>query len=151
MIGYCGGGWWCLEKLVFLFIISLGSDFFISVNNGRKGKKEVDNLLFLSYYKCPFWVWIVLGGGRRHTHGDGGLRGYEGQMCVCGSWQQRFCFQVDMETVFWLAQFSLVLFCWAAPPPLDWIKRSRLREGIGRVGKIIGSSAYIFLFFIILT
>lgn len=32
-----------------------GSDFFISVNNGRKEKtKQVDNILFLSYYKCPF-------------------------------------------------------------------------------------------------
>ncbi len=43
-----------LKKLVFLFIISLGSDFFISINNGRKEQKQVDNILFLSYYKCPF-------------------------------------------------------------------------------------------------
>lgn len=89
-----------------------------------------------------FWGWQ-----RRHTHGGGGLRGYEGQMCMA---VDDFVSKWIYGNRFWLAQFSLVLLLRLLP----WIelKRSRLREGIGRVGKNNWElRLYIFILFFILT
>ncbi len=64
---------------------------------------------------------------------------------MCGS--RRFCFQVDMETVLASAIFARAELLLRLLPWIE-LKRSRLREGIGRVGKIIGSSDYIFILFL---
>lgn len=112
---------------------------------GRNKNKLIIFCFFL-ITSVHFELWLFWGWERRHTHGGGGLRGYEGQMCLCGS--RRFCFQVDMETVLASAIFARAVLLLLRLLPWIELKSSRLREGIGRVGKIIGSSAYIFILFL---
>jgi branched-subunit amino acid transport protein AzlD len=53
-----------------------------------------------------------------------------------------------METVLASAIFARAVLLLLRLLPWIELKSSRLREGIGRVGKIIGSSAYIFILFL---
>lgn len=98
---------------------------------GREKKNKLIIFCFFLITSVHFEFWLFWGWETTYTR----------RRRVAWVRRSNVCVAVDSSDFvskwiwkpFWLAQFSLVLFCWAAPPPLDWIKRSRLREGIGRV------------------